>query len=33
MGGLWLADPQTGEQIDLTALGPSNASVFALYLN
>ena len=32
MGGLWLADPQTGEQIDLTALGPSNASVFALYL-
>jgi putative photosynthetic complex assembly protein len=32
MGGLWLADPQTGEQIDLTALGPTNASVFALYL-
>jgi len=33
LGGLWLVDPQTGQQIDLTALGPSNASVFALYLN
>jgi putative photosynthetic complex assembly protein len=31
-GGLLLRDPQTGQQVDLTALGPTNAGVFAVYL-
>lgn len=31
-GGLVLSDALTGERIDLAALGPTNASVFASYL-
>lgn len=31
-GGLVLSDAMTGERIDLAALGPTNASVFAMYL-
>ena len=31
-GGLVLSDALTGERIDLAALGPTNASVFAMYL-
>jgi putative photosynthetic complex assembly protein len=31
-GGLVLSDALTGERIDLAALGPTNAGVFALYL-
>lgn len=31
-GGLVLSDALTGERIDLAALGPTNAAVFAMYL-
>ncbi len=31
-GGLVLSDPLTGHEVDLTALGPTNAAVFAVYL-
>jgi putative photosynthetic complex assembly protein len=31
-GGLVLSDALTGERIDLAALGPTNAGVFAMYL-
>ncbi|NBY13545.1 MAG: photosynthetic complex assembly protein PuhC [Betaproteobacteria bacterium] len=31
-GSLHISDPQTGRDIDLTALGPTNAGVFAVYL-
>jgi putative photosynthetic complex assembly protein len=31
-GGLILSDALTGERIDLAALGPTNAGVFAIYL-
>jgi len=32
LGGLVLLDPQTAQTVDLTALGPTNAVVFAVYL-
>ena len=31
-GGLTLADPVSGRQVDLTSFGPSNLAVFATYL-
>jgi putative photosynthetic complex assembly protein len=31
-GGLTLADPVSGRQVDLTSFGPSNLAVFASYL-